>query len=533
MEIKSSEIENDMPINILKKEIVKRDNIIKLLTGVIEVIKSDVNIKTHQLDYLINQLKNHNYESFDYSTCIRSLDKLLPPVNHSLNSSGVDLNFKILDHTTINFSIQSDIKKKEHDITSQKFKNLNRIIFSYLNFRDVLNLSLTCKSLNQITKENEIWRSLYFKDHDLFLFFDDKDKCIVEYNAKTKYEYDINKDDNNSKYKKINFKQKYLELKRLNKNWEENRPVITTISTSECVTCLNLDTNSNELIYSSIDSSAALYRLYSYRKIASDEEIYMQHHKQTRICDKLSTFYGHGGPIWCIERHEDTLFTGSYDKTIKLWDIKSGHCISTMRNHNSWVSSIQYDPIYDVLISGSWDCTIRLWNMKLLQNSLTLNSQNGNFVHCVRSNLSSNEVIAGTEFKTVDIWDVDKRVKTNVLYGHLERITNLRYVNGNRNMILTGSEDKQARMWDKRSGNCEILFTGHSRGITQVEIDMSNNRVFTASIDKSIKIWDIRKNKEVRTLVGHSSSVNSIAYDQTKLISGSKDNSIRIWNFLY
>jgi WD40 repeat protein len=392
---------------------------------------------------------------------------------------------------------------------------------------------LTCKNFNVISKENEIWKNLYFKDYDMFLFFDNKDRCIVEHRAYLKYEEKKEINDNDNKYKNLNFKEKYLELKRINKNWEENRPIITTISTSECVTCLNLNNNSNELIFSSVDGSAALYRLYSFRKIASDEEIYMQHHKQTRICDKLSTFYGHGGPIWCIDRHQDVLFTGSYDKTIKLWDIKSGQCISTMRNHSSWVSSIQYDPLFDKLISGSWDCTIRLWNMKTLQNSLTLNSQNGNFIYCVRSNLADNEVIAGTEFKTVDVWDVNKGVKTNIFYGHLERITNIKYVSANKNMILTGSEDKQARLWDKRTGNCEILFTGHSRGITQVEIDMCNNRVFTASIDKSIKIWDIRKNKEVRTLVGHSSSVYSIAFDQTKLISGSKDNSIKIWNFLY
>ena len=42
----------------------------------------------------------------------------------------------------------------------------------------------------------------------------------------------------------------------------------------------------------------------------------------------------------------------------------------------------------------------------------------------------------------------------------------------------------------------------------------------------------MRKNSEIRTLVGHSDSVYSITFDHGKLISGSKDNSIRIWNFL-
>jgi WD40 repeat protein len=505
-------------IENLNREVLKRDNIIKLLTGVIEVIKTDVNVKTQQLDYLINHMKNHNYEGFDYTTCIKSSDKK--------DSSKVLCSDFITLNETSEIIDKKIEKMNKHDLTSYKFRNMILIIFGYLNYKDIIRIGATCKKIYQLAKENEIWKNMYFNDYDMFLFFDEKEKCIVENMAKTKYE----KNKDSIIYKNLNFRDKYLELKRIKKNWEENRPIVTTISTSECVTCLNLDVRSDELIYSSVDGSASIYRLYSFRKIASDDDLYMQHHKQTKICDKLSTFYGHSGPIWCIDRHEEVLFTGSYDKTIKLWDIKSGNCLSTMRNHTSWVSSIQYDPAYDFLLSGSWDCTIRLWNMKTMHNTLTLNSQPGNFIYCVRSNLKHNEVIAGTELKTIDVWDVNRRNKLMILYGHLERINNLKYFN---EMILSGSEDKQARLWDKRTGNCEILFTGHSKGITQVEVDMSNNRIFTGSIDKTIKIWDIRKNQEVRTLIGHSNSVYSIAYDQTKLISGSKDNTIRIWNFLY
>ena len=140
-------------------------------------------------------------------------------------------------------------------------------------------------------------------------------------------------------------------------------------------------------------------RLYSYRKFASCEELLQQHHKQTKICDKLTNFYGHGGPIWCLDRFEDLLFTGSYDKTIKIWQTKSGQCLSTMRAHTSWVSSVQYDPKFEILVSSSWDSTIKLWNIKTMQNCLTLNSQIGNYIYCARANLNENEVIAGTRIQ--------------------------------------------------------------------------------------------------------------------------------------
>ena len=100
------------------------------------------------------------------------------------------------------------------------------------------------------------------------------------------------------------------------------------------------------------------------------------------------------------------------------------------------------------------------------------------------------------------------------------------------NLIFSGSEDKHGRIWDIRNCKCEILLSGHNKGITQIDYDEISNRIFTSSIDKTIKIYDIRKNSEIRTLVGHSDSVFAITFDHGKLISGSKDNSIRIWNFL-
>jgi WD40 repeat protein len=495
--IKSS----DREVEKLKMEVKKRDNIIKLLTGVIEVIKNDVNIKTQQLDFLINHMKNQNFDDFDYKLCIRS-------VNTLKNEAKIEIyNEKVYQPIDFNLS---------------KLKYISSEILEYLNAKDLANISQTCKGMRDLCKKSHLWEKIYFNEFDTFLIFDQKDNSKVVTNAKQKYL-------TNEEYQDFNLKDKYFELKRLNHNWENiKNPVVTTIPTTECITSVLLKPESNELICSTIDGSASMFRLYSYRKLLS-EELYMQHHKQTKICDKLNNFHGHCGPIWCIDSHDDYLFTGSYDKTIKIWHLKTGNCLSTLRAHDSWVSGLHYDIDFNTLVSCSWDSTIKLWNVENMQNMLTLNTQNGNYIYTIRSNLASGEVIAGTEFKTVDIWDVNKGILSNSLIGHLERITNLKIVD---NIILSGSEDKHARLWDKRTGNCDILFSGHTRGINQIDFDPINKRVFTASSDKTIKIWDLRKNQELRTLIGHSNSVNAITFDQTKLISGSKDNTIRIWNFL-
>ena len=99
-------------------------------------------------------------------------------------------------------------------------------------------------------------------------------------------------------------------------------------------------------------------------------------------------------------------------------------------------------------------------------------------------------------------------------------------------MLFSGSDDKTGKIWDLMTNECISELKGHSKGITNISYDDFSNRIYTSSHDTTIKIWDIRKmDKEIRTLIGHSEGVCSIAFDQSKLISGSKDNSIRIWNF--
>ena len=55
--------------------------------------------------------------------------------------------------------------------------------------------------------------------------------------------------------------------------------------------------------------------------------------------------------------------SGSYDKTIKLWDTKSGQLIRTLKGHTSHILlSVDLLNNGQTLVSGSYDETIKLWN---------------------------------------------------------------------------------------------------------------------------------------------------------------------------
>jgi WD40 repeat protein len=72
------------------------------------------------------------------------------------------------------------------------------------------------------------------------------------------------------------------------------------------------------------------------------------------------TLEGHGGTVYSMVMHGDTLISGSHDSTIKVWGINSWTCERTLEGHTRAVTSLVVHG--DKLISGSSDNMIKVWH---------------------------------------------------------------------------------------------------------------------------------------------------------------------------
>lgn len=82
------------------------------------------------------------------------------------------------------------------------------------------------------------------------------------------------------------------------------------------------------------------------------------------------TLVGHSGPVWCLYVHQELLFSGSSDMTIKVWDtgLSNYKCISTLSRHSGIVLAVCV--CSNKLFSASQDCNIISWdlaNLELIQ----------------------------------------------------------------------------------------------------------------------------------------------------------------------
>jgi len=80
----------------------------------------------------------------------------------------------------------------------------------------------------------------------------------------------------------------------------------------------------------------------------------------------LRTLTGHTTAVFGVAFSPDgqTLASGCYDKTIKLWNLATGKELRTLNGHTDYVDSVAFSPDGQTLASGSADGTIKIWGMK-------------------------------------------------------------------------------------------------------------------------------------------------------------------------
>jgi WD40 repeat protein len=124
------------------------------------------------------------------------------------------------------------------------------------------------------------------------------------------------------------------------------------------------------------------------------------------------------------------------------------------------VKSVAFSPDSKQIVSGSYDKTVQLWDAI---TGVALQTLKGhlNFVNSVAFSYDSKQVLSGSDDKTVRLWDATTGAALQTLKGHSERVNSVAF-SRNSKQVVSGSDDQTVRLWDAATGEALQTLEGHS-----------------------------------------------------------------------
>jgi serine/threonine protein kinase len=247
--------------------------------------------------------------------------------------------------------------------------------------------------------------------------------------------------------------------------------------------------------------------------------------------DLLQTFQGHQDLVLSIAFSPNGLLlaSGSADKTIKLWDVNTGESLQTLKQEN-WVSSLDFSPDGQMLAVEGDDNSIKL--LELSSNSL-LQTFIGheNVINSVKFSPDGTIIASGSADGNIKLWEINSGNLLQTFKGN--EILSIAF-SPDGLLLASGDTASQIKLWGIKSGKLEKTLKGHKNWVLSVIFSPNGHLLASGSHDNTIRLWSLPNGKLLKILTGHKNDVNSIAFspDGSILASGSRDKTIKLWHHL-
>uniref|UniRef100_A0A8B9M9C1 Kinesin family member 21B n=1 Tax=Accipiter nisus TaxID=211598 RepID=A0A8B9M9C1_9AVES len=273
----------------------------------------------------------------------------------------------------------------------------------------------------------------------------------------------------------------------------------------------------------------------------------------------VSMAEGHTKPVLCLDATDELLFTGSKDRSCKMWNLVTGQEIASLKGHPNNVVSIKYCSHTGLVFTVSTSY-IKVWDIR-------------DSARCIRTLTSSGQVIsgdacAGTTTRTVTsvqgehqinqialnptgtmlyaatgnsvrIWELSRLQPIGKLSGHIGPVMCLtvNQTASNHDLVVTGSKDHYVKVFEIAEGMVGNIGPTHNfepphyDGIECLAIQ--GDILFSGSRDNGIKKWDLEQQELIQQIPNaHKDWVCALAFipGRPMVLSACRGGMIKVWN---
>ncbi|XP_004771893.1 kinesin-like protein KIF21A isoform X5 [Mustela nigripes] len=268
---------------------------------------------------------------------------------------------------------------------------------------------------------------------------------------------------------------------------------------------------------------------------------------------------GHTKAVLCVDSTDDLLFTGSKDRTCKVWNLVTGQEIMSLGGHPNNVVSVKYCN-YTSLVFTVSTSYIKVWDIRDSAKCIRTLTSSGQVTLGDACSASTSRTVAipsgenqinqialnptGTFLyaasgNAVRMWDLKRFQSTGKLTGHLGPVMCLTVdqISNGQDLIVTGSKDHYIKMFDVTEGALGTVSPTHNfepphyDGIEALTIQGDN--LFSGSRDNGIKKWDLAQKDLLQQVPNaHKDWVCALGVvpGHPVLLSGCRGGILKLWN---
>ena len=225
---------------------------------------------------------------------------------------------------------------------------------------------------------------------------------------------------------------------------------------------------------------------------------------------------GHRGEVVAFAVFGEMLFSGALDATIKVWCLRQGKYVRTLRGHKSPIR------ILNVISSSRHNCSAIL----LSCGSKTIRMWRLDDFACFRA------IRVGDSFGCVKAMVVSSSAKDVVYVGGQDCTVRAFRTSFEPRDGENVENNKEEVSPEDGASACQFMSSdptnGHCGSITSLAL--AGEVLFSGGADSTIRAWDSSTLNHIRTMRGHRGAVLTLCVVSGLLLSAGRDRLIRVWD---